>query len=124
VIALHSPRHLLETVPLRQAREKARAIPRCNVIQSIFSGPVPDSKFANWRAFHEVFKKTERISLYCRLHGGEGGIRTPGTLSGTPVFKTGAINHSATSPASTVLLQAEFRALRFQFVAGYLVPFG
>ena len=37
--------------------------------------------------------------LHCRLHGGEGGIRTPGTLSGTPVFKTGAINHSATSPA-------------------------
>jgi hypothetical protein len=31
-------------------------------------------------------------------NGGEGGIRTPGTLSGTPVFKTGAINHSATSP--------------------------
>src|ERR1700735_4120203 len=33
------------------------------------------------------------------MTGGEGGIRTPGTLSGTPVFKTGAINHSATSPA-------------------------
>src|SRR5262252_7079292 len=33
-----------------------------------------------------------------KRHGGEGGIRTPGTLSGTPVFKTGAINHSATSP--------------------------
>jgi hypothetical protein len=32
--------------------------------------------------------------------GGEGGIRTPGTLSGTPVFKTGAINHSATSPCA------------------------
>ncbi len=31
-------------------------------------------------------------------HGGEGGIRTPDTLSGMPVFKTGAINHSATSP--------------------------
>ncbi len=30
--------------------------------------------------------------------GGEGGIRTPDTLSGMPVFKTGAINHSATSP--------------------------
>ena len=29
---------------------------------------------------------------------GEGGIRTPGTLSGTPVFKTGAIGRSATSP--------------------------
>ncbi len=33
-----------------------------------------------------------------KMYGGEGGIRTPGTLSGTPVFKTGAINHSATSP--------------------------
>jgi hypothetical protein len=36
-------------------------------------------------------------------NGGEGGIRTPGTLSGTPVFKTGAINHSATSPAELTL---------------------
>jgi hypothetical protein len=31
--------------------------------------------------------------------GGEGGIRTHGPLAGTPVFKTGAINRSATSPA-------------------------
>ena len=36
-----------------------------------------------------------------RLHecsGGRGGIRTHGTLAGTPVFKTGALNHSATLP--------------------------
>jgi hypothetical protein len=32
------------------------------------------------------------------VDGGRGGIRTPDTLSGTPVFKTGAINHSATLP--------------------------
>jgi hypothetical protein len=32
------------------------------------------------------------------MTGGEGGIRTPDTFSGMPVFKTGAINHSATSP--------------------------
>jgi hypothetical protein len=32
-------------------------------------------------------------------NGGEGGIRTHGTLSRTPVFKTGAFNRSATSPA-------------------------
>ena len=32
------------------------------------------------------------------MNGGEEGIRTPDTLSGMPVFKTGAINHSATSP--------------------------
>ena len=31
-------------------------------------------------------------------NGGRGGIRTHGTLSGTPVFKTGALNHSATLP--------------------------
>ena len=30
--------------------------------------------------------------------GGEGGIRTPDTVSRIPVFKTGAFNHSATSP--------------------------
>jgi hypothetical protein len=32
------------------------------------------------------------------LVGGRGGIRTHGTLAGTPVFKTGALNHSATLP--------------------------
>src|SRR3954452_1009329 len=32
--------------------------------------------------------------------GGRGGIRTHGTLAGTPVFKTGALNHSATLPAT------------------------
>ena len=32
------------------------------------------------------------------FNGGEGGIRTHGKLAPTPVFKTGAFNHSATSP--------------------------
>src|SRR6516225_3898816 len=32
-------------------------------------------------------------------YGGRGGIRTHGTLAGTPVFKTGALNHSATLPS-------------------------
>ena len=32
--------------------------------------------------------------------GGEGGIRTHGGIATTPVFKTGALNHSATSPFS------------------------
>jgi hypothetical protein len=30
--------------------------------------------------------------------GGRGGIRTHETLAGLPVFKTGALNHSATLP--------------------------
>src|SRR6202044_651698 len=34
------------------------------------------------------------------LVGGEGGIRTPGTLARTPHFECGAIDHSATSPQS------------------------
>ena len=34
-----------------------------------------------------------------RAHGGGGGIRTHGSREGTPVFKTGAFDHSATPPA-------------------------
>ena len=40
----------------------------------------------------------ENNSLTSRLSGGEGGIRTPGTLSGTAVFKTACFNRSHTSP--------------------------
>jgi hypothetical protein len=32
------------------------------------------------------------------VSGGGGGIRTHGTVSRTPVFKTGALNRSATPP--------------------------
>ena len=32
------------------------------------------------------------------MHGGEGGIRTHGTLTRTPVFETSTFNHSVTSP--------------------------
>lgn len=34
------------------------------------------------------------------LHGGAGRIRTDGTLAGTPAFKAGAFDHSATAPKS------------------------
>jgi hypothetical protein len=44
-----------------------------------------------------------------KADGGRGGIRTHGTLAGTPVFKTGALNHSATLPAQ------ELRALADRF---------
>jgi hypothetical protein len=42
--------------------------------------------------------------------GGEGGIRTHGTVARTPVFKTGALNRSATSPDRTSL--PEFGLMR------------
>ena len=35
--------------------------------------------------------------------GGRGGIRTHGTLAGTPVFKTGALNRSATLPNALLM---------------------
>src|SRR5690242_17313434 len=41
--------------------------------------------------------------------GGEGEIRTRGWIAPTPVFKTGALNHSATSP---IFLLANVIALR------------
>ena len=40
---------------------------------------------------------TTRVNFYL---GGEGEIRTLGTVSGTTVFKTVTINHSVTSPIS------------------------
>ena len=53
--------------------------------------------------------KTRSASGFC---GGERGIRTPGTLAGTTVFKTDAIVRSAISPthilAADVQRQAGF----------------
>jgi hypothetical protein len=38
------------------------------------------------------------VSLQARLNGGGRGIRTPGTLSGTVVFKTTRFNRSRIPP--------------------------
>ena len=35
-----------------------------------------------------------------KVRGGRGGIRTHGTLSRTPVFKTGLVNHLSTLPVN------------------------
>lgn len=43
---------------------------------------------------HRAIKRLQK------LLNGEEGIRTPGAREDTPVFKTGAINHSTTSPKS------------------------
>ena len=41
------------------------------------------------------------ICFIC-AYGGGGGIRTHGRLSPTSVFKTGAFNHSATPPTTSL----------------------
>jgi hypothetical protein len=38
------------------------------------------------------------LDVFGRLNGGGRGIRTPGTLSGTTVFKTAGINRSPIPP--------------------------
>ncbi len=42
-------------------------------------------------------KKAKKVNEI-NTNGGGGGIRTHGTISRTPVFKTGALNRSATPP--------------------------
>ncbi len=52
--------------------------------------------------------------------GGGGGIRTHGTLSRTPVFKTGAFDHSATPPARGGLSSRPVRViLKANFAGGF-----
>ena len=51
--------------------------------------------------------------------GGEGGIRTPDTLSGTLAFEASAFNHSATSPD---LLAAMRMTIINEWLAGRYFP--
>ena len=44
-----------------------------------------------------------KLNLIVYKYGGEGGIRTHGTVAGTLVFKTRALNHSTTSPGVKIL---------------------
>ena len=46
----------------------------------------------------KIRPEPDRENAFARASGGGGGIRTHGTLSRTPVFKTGAFDHSATPP--------------------------
>ena len=52
-------------------------------------------------------RKRQRQARGERPYGGWGGIRTPGEPKPTPVFKTGALNHSATHPCLCVNYLAE-----------------
>ena len=45
-----------------------------------------------------LVSQKHKLNLVAYKYGGEGGIRTHGTVAGTLVFKTRALNHSTTSP--------------------------
>ncbi len=58
-----------------------------------------DSKLANM--VETVSQSSIQVPVFAKKNsgdGGEGGIRTLGTVTRTPVFETGLFNHSSTSP--------------------------
>jgi hypothetical protein len=56
------------------------------------------------------------------VHGGEGGIRTHGTLPRTAVFKTAALNHSATSPRGTAMVHSRPQIKSLSEQTGNYIP--
>ena len=46
------------------------------------------------------------------MTGGEGGIRTHGGVTPTPVFETGLFNRSSTSPSRPLTIPKETGGLR------------
>ena len=62
--------------------------------------------FSRIRSFRRTsshpFFRLRRMMSWAAPNGGEGGIRTPGTLSGTTDFESVTFGHSATSPKSWV----------------------
>ena len=72
-----------------------------NHVVTVRSGPAPADKECGLegglRPPHVYILSLNNKTL-CMYDGGEGGIRTPGTLASTPHFECGAIDHSATSP--------------------------
>src|SRR5438874_9070686 len=61
----------------------------------IFSKQDPVGAVEKVRGFSETCCGEKQT---CRLYGGGRGIRTPGTVSGTAVFKTARFNHSRIPP--------------------------
>ncbi len=49
-----------------------------------------------------------RENAFARASGGAGGIRTHGTISGPPDFKSDALDHSTTAPFRQVLATIRF----------------
>src|SRR5205823_3848683 len=56
------------------------------------------AKSRNWRKNLQSRKVKNTRHVRYSVRGGEGGIRTPDTVTRMPHFECGAFNHSATSP--------------------------
>ncbi len=51
-------------------------------------------------------RQTKKAPMGPCLFGGEGGIRTHGTVTRTPDFESGTFDHSATSPGRAIILRS------------------
>jgi hypothetical protein len=80
--------------PEKNPRERANV-----ASQFLLCTVILDPGIANKRASFAYFEENKgRNSLQSRLRGGGRGIRTPGTVSRTSVFKTDCFNHSHIPP--------------------------
>jgi hypothetical protein len=80
--ALHSPVCFAETGLLPCPAEKKAAKLADTLNHHTFSGPVSKEESPNSADFSQFPEQPRRISLYCRLCGGERGIRTLGAVLG------------------------------------------
>ena len=86
-----SPHHFTASAPSRRRRRRGT---RHRALQP--RGDAAATEGAPEKARGE--SPRDRRSAPCPDSGGEAGIRTLGTLAGSPVFETGPFDHSGTSP--------------------------
>jgi hypothetical protein len=75
------------TTKSHERDQRSNAADRVRIVETI-----------GWCAGALSIRNSKQCQVVNWCFGGRGGIRTHGTLAGTPVFKTGALNHSATLP--------------------------
>ena len=83
------------------AEKKARLVrATATAVRSLQSGLTSRNR-EKWAKFASLAETKAGFSLQFRLHGGGRGIRTPGTVARTAVFKTACFNHSHIPPLGT-----------------------
>ena len=127
--ALMAERPYKAAMPFDRAAEVLRVEAargwRCPDLIGVFLSTVSETGIrADYRERDSIPHATSRRRVAGRLRpahdsqrrgheaGGGRGIRTPGTLSGSTVFKTAALNHSAIPPHRTVPVPSLIRATR------------
>jgi hypothetical protein len=88
----------LKTVIITVAREREGTMNRKWKVPEVAGPGIVAYKPTKLRGQDFFGNKKALISQGFFVSGGEGGIRTHGTLTRTPDFESGTFDHSATSP--------------------------